>query len=73
MYKYKNKYKCECTDKYKYRYKYIYTHRHTKTGTNGKRQYPFVCCKWKTGTANFPLFAAMEMEKGRLFSSFSEI
>jgi hypothetical protein len=30
----------------------------TENGTNGKWQSPFVCCKWKTETANFRLFAA---------------
>ncbi len=30
----------------------------TENGTDGKRQLPFVCCKRKTETANFCLFAA---------------
>jgi hypothetical protein len=40
----------------------MHTHTHTpthkKNGTNGKRLYPFVCCKRKKETANFRLFAA---------------
>jgi hypothetical protein len=29
-----------------------------ENGTNGKRQFPFVCCKRETETANFRLSAA---------------
>ncbi len=48
-------------------YKYIYshahplhahTHTHTKNRTNGKQQFPLVCCKQEKETANFRLFAA---------------
>jgi hypothetical protein len=53
-----------------------------ENGTNGKQQLPFICCKRKTATANFRLFAAngkrewqtsvcllqTETENGSLFS-----
>ncbi len=34
------------------------TYVYKENRTNGKQQLPFVCCKRKTETANFPLFAA---------------
>jgi hypothetical protein len=37
----------------------------------GKRQFPFVCCKWKTETANFRLFAANGNEKWKFYLPWS--
>jgi hypothetical protein len=37
----------------------------TENGTNGKWQHPFVCCRRKTETANFRLFAANGNGKGK--------
>jgi hypothetical protein len=34
-----------------------------ENGINGKQQLPFICCKWKTETANFPLFSANGKQK----------
>ncbi len=39
-----------------------------KNRTNRKWQLLFVCCKWKTETANFLCLLQMETENGRLFS-----
>jgi hypothetical protein len=42
---------------------------HPGIGTNGKRQLPFVFCKWKTEMANFRLLLQiLEIENGHLFS-----
>jgi hypothetical protein len=51
-------------------YLYVSGIQQTKKGTDGKQLLSFVCCKWKTETANIRLFAANE--NGSLFSLLRE-
>ncbi len=48
---------------FQYIYIHVYIYIYMENRTNRKRNFPFVCCKWKTETANFCLFAAYGRRK----------